>query len=214
MAKGSRVGWFVGGVFALIGIPFALIGWTDANAAAEIEQLPLLTATTLEATSPDTKAVLEGRISETNQFPFRAFAAYVSEVYGGQDCDDDGSCEAIWIEQEKVLPRLWLDLPDGRTRLANTDYRVEHFSVTWQSSEEFVEGQTLQYRGFEVGDAVFAVGHPTRNDDQTTFAAEFVSDGQRDGYVSWKRTGGYIFFGAGIFFSTVGVGLVLRQIFA
>jgi len=197
----------IGFIFLLIGVPFAGIGWWLGNQAEALAQKPVFTMASLATSPPGQAGTLEGRIAERNPLQFRTFVAYLGERYDGEDCDDDG-CDSIWTEIERQAPPLLLDLPAGRLQIVNADYQLESLPVTWQTSDDLVEYQTVRYRGFEIGSPVFVVGRTARAGDTPAFTAELIAGGDRASYLAGQRFEARLFFWLGTLFSLIGAGAI------
>ncbi len=194
-------------VFLTVGIIFAVVGWNISRQAEELARQPLLDRAALAEGPPGRAGVIEGRVAERNPLQFRTFVGFIRETYQGEDCDDDG-CEAIWYENERVWPPLWLDLPGGRVKIINGDYMVTNTTVAWESTERRVAYETVRYRGFEINDHLFAVGQVAPADGGPTFQAESLAGGTRDDQVFSDRVGGGIFLGVGLLFTLIGAGVI------
>ncbi len=214
----ERMNWIlcsVGAIFLLVGIPFVWIALSTTQAVNQLEQLPALSATLLADSAVGQVGVIEGRISERNPLQFRTFVAYIRQVYEGEKCtrdDDREKCEAIWTEDERITPPLWLDLPDGRVHIINSDYTLKNARATWQSTTGLVAYETRSYRGFEINDPVFAVVQVVLEAEDRAFKAEFISGGDQTTYVTGERTLARIFFWLGLVISLVGTLLLGWQI--
>ena len=199
-------------VLLIIAVPFVWLGRAQRLQADATEQLPLLTASRLAQSEPGQRAALEGFIAERNPIHFRKFVAYRWELYQGQRCteDDEGSedCEEIWIEQEKIYPRLWIDVSDGRVRWADSDYYFYSAGAAWQSDPNLVEGETHRYEGFEIGNPIFVVGDTAQDADGPAFQAEFVAAGHQSDYLSQERRMGGLFFWLGLGLGLIGLGFL------
>jgi len=205
------------GVFlSIFGVIFLGVGITFFSASSDIDQetdyvetLPLLEAAQLKDTQAGTEAVIAGQIAERNPLHDNGFVAYIRSEYRGERCttDDDGNedCEAIWIEDERVTPTLWLDLMGGRTHFVNTDYDVQNVAVTQQSIETLVIRETRRYEGFKIGNPVFAKGMVAVNAEGPAFRADFIYGGNRDVYLTNQRDEADSSFLGGIIFSVFGV---------
>jgi hypothetical protein len=193
-----------------------------------------LTVELLDESLVGQEAVLEGRLSERNPLQFQSFIAYTRRKYGGEDCrtvfddddldDDDYECRAIWVEDERVTPPLWLDVAGGRVRIANDDYDIQNSPVSWQSSDQLVENETKSYEGFKIGSPIFARGKVIRDSALSldsalskdgaglALEAEFVYGGDRGSYLANQQGAAYVFYWLGLVFSLIGGLLVLSQV--
>ena len=211
----------VGGGFLIIGVPFVWIGSTLNQETDKVAALPVLTVALLDENLIGQEAVLEGRLSERNPLQIQSFIAYTRREYQGQDCrtvfddddldDDDYECRAIWVEDERVTPPLWLDVAGGRMRVTNSDYAIQNGPVSWQSSEQLIENETKSYEGFKIGSPIFARGKVIR-DDGLALEAEFVYGGDRASYLASQQSGASVFYWVGLIFSLIGGLLVLSQV--
>lgn len=195
-------------VFLVVGITFIRTSSTTTQETDYIETLPLLSAVQLQDTRAGTEAVIEGRIAERNPLHDNGFVAYVRSEYQGERCttDDDGNedCEAIWIEDERITPTLWLDLVGGRTHFFNTDYDVQNVAVTEQSTETLIEKETRRYEGFKIGNPVFTKGIVTADEEGPALNADFIYGGNRDIYLTNRRDEAGSSLLGGIIFSAFG----------
>lgn len=210
---------FVGAFFLLIGLIFVGVGMSSRREVDRLETLPLLDLAGLNDTAAGTEALLEGRVSERNPFQFRPFVAYIRQEYQGQKCednlnDDDNSldCEAVWVEDERVTPPLWLDLPGGRARLTNTSYNIQNPGFTQQSTPYLIERETKFYRGFRIGDPVVVAGTVADDPEGPAFRATVVSGGDRPTYLANQRGEARLFTGIGGTFSGLGSLLIIVPI--
>ena len=119
------------GIFLVVGLISLGASFDVSRQIDQTEALPVLSLAQLNDSPPDIEAVIEGKVAERNRLHVNGFVAYISFEYQGERCttDDDGyqDCEQIWVEEERLTPHLWLDLPGGaspggRARLTNTDY--------------------------------------------------------------------------------------------
>jgi hypothetical protein len=207
-----------GAVFVAVGVWIGVFGARAAAAAADrAEHLRPLSAAALEDATPGRDALLEGQISEHNAARFREMAAYVREEYRGSD--DDGE---QWSEDERVTPRLLLDLADGRAQIGNTDYIIEAPPVQWQESRALTwngitnEG-TKRYRGFAAGNTVTAIGTIVAGREGSELRAEVLSGGDRAAYIARQRGSaamlpwmGLLFAACGTLVGAIGVWKLLR----
>jgi hypothetical protein len=215
----------VGGVtFLAFGLIFGLTGVAmlagSCAARQQVDELaaaPLLSIEQLPALEAGQPVAVEGRISERNTAAHESLVVFVAREYGGVDCDDDGSCSAIWAEVERVSPAIWLDLPGGRLRLSNTDYDLLNAPETWYTDREPIEDQTLEYAGFRMGNPVFAAGTIDTGDGRT-LRAEFLFGGSRADYLTAERDSadslllmGLIFGSFGFIFGAVGVAWLVLE---
>jgi hypothetical protein len=214
----SLVFGFIGLAFTLLGGGF-LWGYIQAQQKIEIvEQLPLYTTAQLTGLPADTLVAVEGRISEQNPLLFEGMVAYTQHQYQGVHCDDeDGDCEEVWAETERATPALWLDLPDGRVRVGNTDYELFNPPEVWQTTPALIEYNTLEYRGFRMGNPVYVIGevNPT---DGVSLNAQFVYGGSRQDYLLAQSQEvmiflwmGGIFAGLGLIFLAVAIVIAVRM---
>ncbi len=205
----------VGALFAGIGTIFLLVGlfiirdsFNTGYRIDHVETLPLLNVAQLTSTPPGTEAVIEGKIAERNLLHINGFVAYISYEYQGERCtqDDDGhqDCKDIWTETEYLSPLLWLDLPDGRARVLDTEYRIENAPVTWRSTETLVEYKTLSYEGFKIGNPIFVGGDVPARAEGPAFNADFIYGGDRKTYLINQRGEATSLFVMGLVFSSVG----------
>jgi hypothetical protein len=206
-------------VFGFIGVIFSLIGggflWGCFHTQQEIktsEQIPLYTAAQLTDVSSNTRVAIEGRISEQNLSHFKGLVAYTARQYQGIECDDeddenddgDRECDEVWQEVERITPVLWLDLPDGRIRLENTDYELLDAPEVWQTTPRLIEYETLEYQGFRMGNPVFAIGK-ARTNDGVSLNADFLYGGDRQDYLASQTEEAKILLLMGIIFGGFGI---------
>ena len=210
-----RVETIVGISISLAGLMFLAAGFVFFRSRStlnqeidHIEHLPLLTITRLQDAPSGEEAVIEGKIAERNMLLDHGFVAYIRSQYQGERCsrDDDGNedCEPVWLDDGRVTPALWLDLPGGRTRLANSDYTLYNEPVIWRSTEWLVSYQTIRFRGFKIGNPIFTKGTVTTSDG-VAFKADFIYGGNRQAYLINQRDeaqslviGSLIFAGFGL----------------
>jgi hypothetical protein len=215
---------FVGAFFLLMGLIFVFAGMSSGREVDRLETLPVLDLAGLNDTAAGTEALLVGRLSERNPFQFRPFVAYIRQEYQGQRCRDDLSdddnieeCEPIWVEDERVTPQLWLDLPGGRVQLANTDYALQNPSSAQQLPPYLKEHETKFYEGFRIGDPVVVVGYVADDPEGPAFRAVVVAGGDRPTYLTNERSESRVFTGIGWVFSVLGcllfIGLIALLFF-
>ena len=208
---------FVAIFLGLFGAVFLFVGgmflWFSIDANREIEQqkqLPILTIAQIVYTPPGTEAVIEGYIAERNPLHGQSFVAYTRSRYQGERCtdsnDNNRTCTSIWNNIEQLTPPLWLDLPDGRTQLANDNYQMQSPPEMWLSTDTLVEDETIRYQGFKLNSPVFALGTITATASGPAFSAEFIYGGSRqDFFDNWQDTAFSFIWGGAIF---AGFGLV------
>ena len=204
------------GIFGLMGVLFAGIGaaffWGGITASAEADRVAALTPVPFEQLAdlpPNTEIIIEGRISERNTGLIDGLVTFTEHEYQGVDCDDDGSCDQVWTETQRATPALWLDMPGGRLRLSNTDYQLYNPPISWQTTPELIEGRTLEYAGFRMGNPAFAAGNLS-TDDGITLNAEFLFGGSRAEYIDYQEEDAFGLFMFGAIFG--GVGLLLLAV--
>jgi hypothetical protein len=198
-----------GGIFLLIGLGLLVAGARLSQATRQAAALPLLNAVQLSQAPLGAAAMIEGKIAERNTLYAEGFVAYLRRLYQGERCSSQGGtatpkCEAVWIEEERVTPPLWLDLPDGRIRLANADYTLRHPLAVWQSTDALIKNQTVRYEGFKINSPVFAQGTVAVDGPASAFKADFLYGGSRDAYFSDQQSANNIFFWLGVIFAGVG----------
>jgi hypothetical protein len=203
-----------GGIFLLIGLGLLVTSARLSQATRQAAALPLLNAAQLSQAAPGAAAMIEGKIAERNTLHAEGFAAYLHRLYQGERCSSQGGtatpkCEAVWIEEERVTPPLWLDLPDGRIRLANADYALQHPPAVWQSTENLIKDQTIRYEGFKINSPVFAGGTVVIDETGSAFKADFLYGGSRDAYFSDRQSASNVFFWLGVAFTAVGGGVLV-----
>jgi hypothetical protein len=131
--------------------------------------------------------------------------AYTEHQYHGVRCDDDdGDCEEVWAETERVTPALWLDLPDGRVRVGNTDYELFNPPEVWQTTPALIEYNTLEYRGFRMGNPVYVIGG-VNTTDGISLNAQFVYGGSRQDYLLAQSQEVMVFLWMGGIFGGLGL---------
>lgn len=197
---------FIAGLIALILCCVGLIslkGSALLNQDVErLQQLPVFSATVLGDSRPGQEGFIEGRISERNPLQARSFVAYYRESYLGEQCetDDEGhqSCESIWRGEERITPPLWLDLPDGRVQIVNSNYDLRYGLVMWQSTPKLEAQITNRYYGFEIGSPAFARGQVVMNGQDQAFQAMFVYGGDSASYIAGKHSQAGINYGCGV----------------
>jgi hypothetical protein len=198
-----------GSFFLLIGFGLLVTGAWLSQATEREAALPMLNAAQLSQTQPGVTGVVEGKIAERNPLHAEGFVAYLRRLYQGQRCSSQGGtatpkCEAVWTEEERVTPPLWLDLADGRIRLANADYALRHPPAVWQSTEDLIRNQTARYEGFKINSPVFAQGTVVVDGTGSAFKADFLYGGSRDAYFSDQQSANNVFFWIGVAFIGVG----------
>lgn len=214
---------FIGLVFGLVGFILVSCSSSFDQEANRLAQLPKLNATELRQGPSGQESIIEGRISERNRIQFQTFVAYRSELYQGQKCkkDDQGyeRCEPVWVQAEQITPALWLDLPDGRVQLANTDYTLANLPITWQSTPQLEAGQTKRYSGFAMGNPIFALGTATGAGEQLQFKATLLGGGDANSYIAGQRDlarftlyfGGIFILIGSLLMLVMGYGLVKKK---
>jgi len=212
----SVVSCFIGIIFTLVGAGFL---WGHSNTQNEIrlvEQIPLVTATRLTDMSSDTSVAIEGRVSERNT-SHNGLVIYTIFQYRGYECDDEDSndCEEVWLQTERVTPALWLDLTDGRVRIGNNDYWAFHEPKKWQTTENLIEMETLEYRGFPIGSPVFVLGKVSKTDG-VVLNADILSGGNRQDYLDSRVEEAntlllmsIVFGGFGLLFIAIAIGTAI-----
>jgi hypothetical protein len=220
---------FITLIFGVIGLIFMLVGggllWASMNSRRQADTYaarPLLTVAEAHTAPSGQPAIVEGRISEINPAPFEGLAAWQARKYQGQKCDraNDNSltCRDIWEDTDRVTPPLWLEVADGRLRISNTSYTLLSPPVKWWSTGgRLVAGQTIEYRGFQIGSPVFAGGmiDPAEGG---SLRAEFLFGGNQQDYVAAQQNQsltllfiGVIFGGLGTLFAAIGGGAALLR---
>lgn len=147
------------GFFVLVGLVLLFVNTRLSQATEQAADLPLLNAAQLSQASPGTVALIEGKIAERNTLHAEGFVVYLRRLYRGERCDIQSGtatpkCEDVWTEEERVTPPVWLDLPDGRIRLANADYALQRPPAVWQSTGTLIKDQTVRYEGFKLNNPV------------------------------------------------------------
>ncbi len=219
----SLIFGFVGIVFALVGAGF---GWGYGATQQDIraaEQISLVTAAELAKVSEGSPVALEGRVGEQNTSYVEGLVAYTASQYQGTQCDDeqdddddgDRECREVWAEIDHTTPPLWLDLPDGRVKVSNTDYQLLNEPQVWQTTDQPVADKTLEYRGFRRGNPVFVQGSINKGDG-VTLNVDFLSGGNREDYLAGRGEEakvllfmGVIFGGLGLLFIVIAIGTAL-----
>jgi hypothetical protein len=208
-------------ILPLLGLLFAGLGlaiwWYFIplfnQEAARIEPLTPLTASTLAESPLGQEALIEGRVSERNPTQFRLFVAYVRYEYRGDN--DEGKSK--WVEDERITPPLWLDLPGGRVQLANDNYPLHGQKVIWQSEPTLhwnisnSEG-TKSYEGFERSNPILAGGVVVEGVEGRQFKAAWLYGGTRAGYIEDQYSSVTVVWWVGLAF--IGVGAILLAIAA
>jgi hypothetical protein len=214
----------IGGLFLVVGLVLLSVGRSQGQAIERLAAEPVLDSLAqLRQTSPGAVVLLQGKVAERNERFEQGFVAYVSWQYQGERCvtptpDRDNQvgasqCESIWGEVGRETPALWLDLAEGRVQVANTDYRLAHAPVTWQSSTELIEEQTIHSEGFKIGSPVFSRGTVVLTGDTPTVRVEFLFGGDSQAYFEDQRRGNNILFLLGTIFMSVGaVALVVGAV--
>lgn len=203
-----------GGIFLLVGLGLLLAGARLSEATRQAATLPLLNAAQLSQAPPGAMVMIEGKIAERNPLHAEGFVVYLRRLYQGERCSSQGGtatpkCEAVWTEEERVTPPVWLDLADGRVRLANADYALYHPPAFWQSTETLIQDETLRYEGFKINSPVFAQGTVVVDGTGSAFKADFLYGGTRDAYFSDQRSASNVFFWLGVAFTGVGGGVLV-----
>lgn len=203
-----------GGIFLLVGLGLLLAGARLSEATRQAATLPLLNAAQLSQAPPGAMVMIEGKIAERNPLHAEGFVVYLLRLYQGERCSSQGGtatpkCEAVWTEKERVTPPVWLDLADGRVRLANADYALYHPPAFRQSTETLIQDETLRYEGFKINSPVFAQGTVVVDGTGSAFKADFLYGGSRDAYFSDQRSASNVFFWLGVAFSGVGGGVLV-----
>ncbi|MCL4300069.1 MAG: hypothetical protein KJ077_30325 [Anaerolineae bacterium] len=204
----------LGGLFLLIGLGLLVISTRLSEATRQAAALPLLNAVQLSQTPAGAVAVIEGKIAERNPLHAEGFVVYRRQLYRGERCSSQGgtatpNCEAVWTEEERVTPPVWLDLVDGRIRLANADYALYRPPSVWQSTEGLIKDRTVRYEGFKINSPVFAQGIVVVGEAASTFKADFLYGGSRDAYFSDQRSASNVFFWLGAAFTAIGGGVLV-----
>jgi hypothetical protein len=197
----------LGVIFAGVGVALLFFFAPLLNQEAErVETLPSLSAAAVAAGPPGREGLLEGRISERNPTYFRSFVAYVRYEYRGQD--KDGADQ--WVEDERVTPALWLDVPGGRVQLENNTYSLQGDLIRWQAEpllrwDSFSQEGTKSYRGIERGNSVLAVGTVVEGAAGHLFRAELLYRGTRTSYSEGQRSSARLVGWLGGAFSLIGL---------
>lgn len=203
-----------GGLFLLMGLGLLGIGARLSEATRQAASLPLFNAAQLSQAPPGAAAMIEGKIAERNPLHAEGFAVYRRQLYQGERCSSQGGtatpkCEAVWTEEERVTPPVWLDLADGRIRLANADYALYHPPAVWQSTGALIKDQTVRYEGFKINSPVFAQGTVIVDEADSVLKADFLYGGSRDAYFSDQRSANNVFFWLGVAFTGIGSTVLL-----
>jgi hypothetical protein len=213
---GGLVAGFVGLVFVVLGVGLGFFGSRAATAAADrAEQLPLLTAQSVERGAVDQEAIVEGRISARNPARFREFVAYIREEYHGTD--DDGDPD--WREDERVTPPLLLELDDGPVQIENSSYRMENPPSRWQDSGGLswngLTGEgTKRYLGFTAGAQIVTIGRIVEGREGLALEAEFITAGTRADYMANQRSAAGMFPIVGMIFGGIGALIALGGVWS
>lgn len=206
--KGGGI-WLFCIIFIIIGGIFTWLGWLAGQEADRLAGIPVLDLAALRAASPGAIAVIEGRIAERNPLQHQTLVAFIQEQYQGEDCDDDG-CDAIWREQQRATPPLWLDLPGGRAQIINDGYYMQNPTAGWESTPNRIAYKTIRYQGFEINDQVFAEGRVApATDEAPAFEATFLSGGTQAWRIADQRFIGRLFFWLGLLFVTFSLGAAI-----
>ena len=206
----------VGGLLLLVGLVLLFLGRSQAQETERLAAGPVLNSLAqLSQTPPGGAVMLQGQIAERNSLLDQEFVAYVRDQYQGERCvtatPTQGSvtgrttCEPIWTEEKRETPPLWLELSEGRVQLANTDYRLQKPSATWQSTADLIKDQTVRYEGFKIGAPVFTQGTVVIDGDTPTLRVEFIFGGDSQAYFDDQRSSTSILFLLGGLFMIVGI---------
>lgn len=202
------------GFFVLVGLVLLFVNTRLSQATEQAADLPLLNAAQLSQASPGTVALIEGKIAERNTLHAEGFVVYLRRLYRGERCDIQSGtatpkCEDVWTEEERVTPPVWLDLPDGRIRLANADYALQRPPAVWQSTGTLIKDQTVRYEGFKLNNPVFAQGTVITDGTSAAFRADFLYGGNRDAYFSDRQSANNLVFWLGAAFIVIGGAVLL-----
>lgn len=203
-----------GGFFVLVGLVLLLVNSRLSQGTEEAAALPLFNAAQLSQAPPGTVALIEGRIAERNTLHAEGFAVYLRRLYRGERCDIQSGtatpkCEDVWTEEERVTPAVWLDLPDGRIHLANTDYALQHPPAVWQSTGTLIKNETVRYEGFKLNSPVFAQGTVIAEGTDPAFKADFLYGGSREVYFADQQSANNLVFWLAVAFIVIGGGILL-----
>lgn len=205
----------VGAVFTLVGgvVLFVVLPNNRADIQA-LEALPVLDAARLSDTPDNTRAIIEGRISERNEKMLQELVTYSIYEY-----EDDGDSRS-WYFQESVTPPLWIDVAgesgQRRLRVVNREYTLQNPPGRYEPEDRPQNG-SLRYEGFRMGDSVTLVGIVVRQGDEREIHAEELFGGTAAGYKQYRREDlagltllGGIFGGLGVLFLVIYVIIVWR----
>ena len=205
---------FIGTIFALAGASFLRGSFNNQQKANLAKQTALVTAAQLADIPANTVVAIEGRISERNT-SHNGLVVYTILQYRGYECDDEDSsdCEEVWLQTERVTPALWLDAPDGRVKIGNNDYWAFNEPEIWQTTDELIKMETLEYRGFRRGSPVFTIGKVNTNDG-VTLNIDFLFGGSREDYLAQQTSEVIFFLLMGAVFGGIGIALIIGAIVA
>ena len=174
---------FIGTIFAVAAVALLWDGISTQQQIEIAQQIPLYAATELNDLAVETLVAVEGKISERNGSNSQGLVVYTKRQYDGTRCDDEhDECEEIWTLIESSIPALWLDMPDGRIRIGNTDYKLYNPPEISQSTEYLIEGETVEYQGYRIGDDIYTIGQ-INQDDGLSLNIEFIFGGTYEDYL-------------------------------
>jgi len=83
----------------------------------------------------------------------------------------------------------------------------------WQTTDDLIELETLEYRGFRMGSPVFTIGKVNRNDG-VTVNIDFLYGGSRKDYLAHQTSEVIFFLLMGAVFGGIGIALIIGAIVA
>jgi hypothetical protein len=156
---------------------------------ARLEQLPSLSAATLEDQPGGTEAFVEGVVSPDNRVVFRDFVAYVREELD-VTTDSDGDRDETWRSDGGETPGLLLEV--GGVVRVGKGYGIARGHHVWYDEATLGFNRrprdgSERYHGLVAGGRVTAVGNVVDGPEGKELDARTLFGGTRDEYLTSRR---------------------------
>lgn len=198
--------------FMIMGMWAAIAGSRSAQAdAVRAERLQPASAGILDRSAVGSEVLIEGRLSPRNRTVSGSYVAYYREEYRGSKKSNSSK----WREDQRVTPRLLIEIPGGNVQLANENYALAGSLHTYQDTQVttwngFTGQGTKRYRGLFSGDQVVSIGTVGAGH---TLQARVVFCGTRADYIAEKHTAARILPWIGGVFAVVGLAVAVGAAF-
>lgn len=178
-------------------VQLLILTYFSNNILAQIRALEPQPASVVRGLPHGTPVLIEGRISPATPQRYGTLVAYIksSEVkYSDKE-------EAVWVEDDWVTPPLLLDV-DGTTIPVEAGYTIERSTIHKQRKK-------INYKGFDRGSQVFAVGvmGPAGAVRATT-----LYGGKRDDYLFTKTGEKWVGYFSSLFLIALGTVFIAVEV--